>query len=164
MIKLYIALFACLTLTLACKKSNNEPDSGFKCKLNGKKWRPYNDDFKSREAEIHLQNNGQEIFILATNSRSLEAIGVGIYTPGKRILPGKYTLDGKTGPRGFYDNNATHESFYTQSGYEGVLEILKIDTVKLRISGTFYFKAYDETTKLSVDVTKGEFNLAYVTY
>ncbi|WP_069660444.1 DUF6252 family protein [Arcticibacter eurypsychrophilus] len=161
MTKLYIALFACLTLYLACKKSNNEPDSGFKCKVNGKTWRPYNDDFKSREAEIHLQHNGEDIFIQATNSRSREAVGVGIYTPGKRILPGKYTLDSKTGRRGFYDKNATHESFYTQSGYEGVLEILKIDTIKSRISGTFYFKAYDETSKLSVDVTKGEFNLTY---
>ncbi|WP_069660107.1 DUF6252 family protein [Arcticibacter eurypsychrophilus] len=164
MTKLYIALFACLTLYLACKKSNNEPDSGFKCKLNGKTWRPYNDDFKSQEAEIHLLNNGQEIFIRASNSRSREGVGIGVYTPGILIVPGKYTLKSKTHFSGSYYRDATHESFYTQSGYEGVLEILKIDTIKSRISGTFYFKAYDETSKSMVDVTNGEFDLAFVRY
>ena len=163
-LKLVIILFSCLALQIACKKSNSEPDPGFQCKLNGKTWRPYNDDFKSSEAEIHLLNNGESIFIQASNSRSREAFGIGIYSPGKPITPGKYILDRKTDFRGFYERRTTQELFYTGSGYEGVLEILKIDKVKSRISGTFYFKAYNETSKSMVDITKGKFNLEYFNF
>ena len=146
----------------SCKK--DEIDTGFTCKVNGVRWRPFVDDFKLQETQCHFTNNNEELFVFARNTNKNEAIGFVIYTQGIKILIGKYNLDQKQIMRGFFDERIPGQEFRTGNGYSGILEIKSIDEINKRMIGTFYFSAFNETTKQKVEITSGTFNLRYVNY
>ena len=160
--KLFLVCLLALIIGASCKKDTKEINHNFFCKLNGKKWYPNtNGDWKLKEAEAHLTDNGSSLFIKAANRKSLEDIGIAIYTPNVKIVVGTYSLNNIQTPFGYYDKNEFKGEYRTQAGYEGVLEIIKIDKTTKRISGRFYFNAYNDTTSDNVSITEGEFNLEY---
>lgn len=146
----------------SCKK--DEIDTGFTCKVNDNRWLPFANDFKLQETECHFTNNNEELFVFARNTNRNEAIGFGIYTQGIKIQTGKYNLDQKQIMRGFFDERIPGQEFRTGNGYSGILEIKSIDETNKRMTGTFYFDAYNETTKQTVKITSGTYNLKYVNY
>ncbi|KHJ37373.1 hypothetical protein PBAC_24410 [Pedobacter glucosidilyticus] len=162
-----IKLITCLPVIIflsaaSCKK--DEIDAGFTCKVNGERWRPFADDFKLQETECHLTNNNEELFIYARNTSRNEAIGFGVFTKGTKIKVGKYNLDQKQIMRGFFDERIPGEDFRTGNGYVGILDIITIDETNKRMTGTFFYDAYNEKTKQTVKITSGTFNLKYVNF
>jgi len=160
---LFLLLFP-LLMGASCKKDKDDISVDFSCKLNGTVWNPFTDDFKLREAEAHLTNNGTELFIKAINTKSREDIGFGIYTQGIPIAVGKYMLNMSTMQYGYYSKNDFKGEFKTKTGFEGEAEIISIDKSGRKITGRFQFKCLNETTGDSVTITEGQFNLQYVDF
>ena len=125
----------------------------FGCKVNGKVWLP------SETAWIEFINGGLNIVgedILDNNSAV--AIHIGEFT----ISDSGYFQLGK------------HTSYFSQASFDtdknifitdlvniGNITITRLDTTKLNyiVSGTFNFKARDEITGETVEITEGRFDL-----
>ncbi|KHJ37372.1 hypothetical protein PBAC_24400 [Pedobacter glucosidilyticus] len=164
-----IKLITCLPVIIflsaaSCKK--DEIDTGFTCKVNGERWRPFANDFKLQETECHLTNNGETLFIKARNTNSREHLGILVSTPGILISTKYYTINSNMFLSGTYDSNSSGpgDYFQTNSSYTGQVEIKSIDTVNKRMTGTFFYDAYNEKTKQTVKITSGTFNLKYVNF
>lgn len=161
--QLLFLLLLPMLMSVSCKK-DKEISVAFSCKLNGNTWNPYSGDFKLREAEAHLTNNGTELFIKGLNTTSHEDIGFGIYTQGTEIVVGKYKLNMPTVQYGYYSKNNFEGEFKTKTGFVGEAEIVSIDKSRKKITGRFYFNCFNETTNTSIAITEGEFNLQYVEF
>lgn len=163
-LKMVILLLFPFLIAVSCKKDGDEIDSGFVCKLNGKTWRPYVDDFKLQETQAHIIDKGATFYVLARNTRSREHISFAVSNSGKMVQIGTYELNSMKAPVGLYDKNDFQGVYSTKPGYEGTLEIIKIDDVLKRISGRFSFNAHNETTNESVSISNGSFNLPIVNF
>ena len=158
---LIISIFI-LSTTVSCKKSNAINNGGFSCKVNGQLWEPYIDDFKLQPTECTFTKSNTSIFIKAKNTKKKENFAILVSTPGKVISVGKYLLNSNIFLIGNYDK--PNGDFITGDGYEGEIEIIKIDSSTKKMTGKFFFNCYDKQTKESVSVTEGEFNLRYSEY
>jgi len=158
--KYLLWILICGTLSFSCKKSATVINAGFSCKLNGTQWSPHSDDFKNPSIQATFNNSNKSLLLLGINTNTREHIGIGLYTENG-ITDGIYTLDKNTA-QGFYNQNATGKQF-TSENMGGTCSI-QIDKPNRTISGTFSFKAIDPSTKQTVDVTGGTFNVKYLTY
>ena len=164
--KRFITLFLPLAILLSstsCKKTAPEISTGFYCKIDGKQWGTYSGDFKLREAECKISDKGASIFITAINSKTSEDFAIAVISPGTAIVEGKYPLNSNKYFFGIYGNPVLGD-FSTGNGYEGEIEITKIDKVKSRITGKFYFNCYNQKVNQSRSITEGTFNLLYTMY
>lgn len=161
-----IVLFAIVPFLFgaSCKDETVQPDIAFACKINGKDWRPYENDFKLQETECHLTNNGTELFVFARNTTSREHIGFIVSTQGLPVQKGTYNINSDRYYVGFYNRNATSLNFSTGNGYEGTVEIKNINHTDRSIQGSFNFKAFNATSQEVVIITEGRFNLKYTNY
>ena len=159
-----IISIAVLITSASCKKTVNEVEIlSVNCKIDGRVWTSYSDDFKLSAAKCRISNNGEEVFITATNTRLSEKIGITIATPGQKVVEGKYKLN--------IDNYLTGRYylfdvgyFVTGQGYQGEVEIISIDKIKSRITGKFHYSCYNERSKKSVEITEGNFNIPYTVH
>ena len=152
---------AVLITSASCKKTVNEVDIlSVNCKIDGRTWTSYSDDFKLSAAKCRISKNGEQVFITATNTRLSEKIGILISTPGKLIIEGKYDLNSQSFLSGTYYLFNVGQ-FVTGNGYQGEIEIISIDKIKSRITGKFHYSCYNEQTKKSVEITEGNFKLPY---
>lgn len=144
----------------SCEKLNDLVKGDVTCKIDGKPWSSFSDDFKLAEAYGEVTYNWERVSINATNTKTSEKIGFTVSTPGKPVLEGKYVLNSESFLTGsYYLFNVGH--FITGKGYQGVVEILNIDTVKSRIVGKFHFSCYNEENKQAVIVSEGRFDTQY---
>jgi len=125
----------------------------FGCKVNGKVWLP------SETAWMEFREGG--ISLVAKNK----------LTPQQTVIIniGKYVINGvgtynisKLTPyysNGYFRNESKH--FETDDTNTGTIIITRLDTTKFNyiVSGTFNFKARDEITGETVEVTEGRFDL-----
>ncbi|QPH39002.1 DUF6252 family protein [Pedobacter endophyticus] len=164
MTKIFTAgvLLFVITCFAGCKKDDKITDN-FKCKVNGKVWRPGNTDFKyGHAAEAHLIDDGKTFFVTAYQEGSRQSITISIFL-GTNVEPGTY-----------YFKNSTHSAvlvdpsndlkFVTQQGYDGSIEIVSLDKGSKTVTGRFSFKALDTETNNVAEVTDGQFNLQYYPY
>ena len=161
-----IVLFAIVPFLLgaSCKDETVQPDIAFACKINGKDWRPYSNDFKLKATVCHLINNGETLHITAIHSTTHEDIGILVSTPGQLIKKQTYRLNSDRFFVGTYDKSVSGGEFITGNGYEGTVEIKNINHTDKSIEGSFHFKALNAATLEVVTITEGQFNLKYVTY
>ncbi len=163
----FLALLMPLAILLSsasCKKQASETRKGpVNCKIDGRPWSSYSDDFKLSDAECRISNNGEQVFITATNTKLSEKVGITIATPGQKVVEGKYNLNIDNYLTGRYYLFNTGQ-FITGNGYEGEVEIISIDNVKSRITGKFQYSCYNEQAKKSVVITEGNFNLQYTVH
>ena len=155
---------AVLITSVSCKKTINDVEIlSVDCKIDGRVWTSYSDDFKLSDAQCRLSNNGEKVFITATNTRLSEKIGILISTPGKLIIEGKYDLNSQSFLSGTYYLFNVGQ-FITGNGYQGEVEIISIDKIKSRITGKFHYSCYNEQAKKSVEITEGNFNIPYTVH
>jgi len=147
----------------SCKKDSTKIESGFTCKIDGKKWNTYSDDFKFRETNCQITEKGESIFIKAYNTNLSENFSIIVHSVGKVVAEGKYPLNSNAYFVGLY-GNPTYGNFITGNGYEGEIEIIKIDKDNSRISGKFHFTGYNDKAKQSRSITEGTFNILYLIY
>lgn len=148
----------------SCKDETVKPEMEFACKIDGKDWRPYSNDFKKPATECHLTQSGTDLFISSSNTRSREDIGFIVNTQGLPVQKGIYNINSDRYYVGFYSRNATSQNFSTGNGYEGTVEIKNINHIDRSIQGSFNFKALNPNTQEVVTITEGQFNLKYVNY
>ncbi|RYX85561.1 hypothetical protein EON73_02900 [bacterium] len=152
---------AILLFSVSCKKDSTKIESGFTCKIDGKRWRTSTSDFKVRENDCRISQKGESIFIKARNSG--EDFALLVHTAGKIVTEGRYPLNSNAYLVGVY-GNPSYGDFITGNGYEGEIEIIKIDKEQSRISGRFHFIGYNDKVKQSRSITDGTFNILYLTY
>ncbi|RYX85562.1 hypothetical protein EON73_02905 [bacterium] len=147
----------------SCKKDSTKIESGFTCKIDGKRWRTYSSDFKKMEDECHITKNGESIFIKAVNTNSLEHFSILVESPGKIVTEGVYALNSD---RYFYGSYRAPDvgDLITGNGYEGQIEIIKIDKENSRIIGKFNYTCHSDLTKQSRTITEGQFNIMYYNF
>jgi hypothetical protein len=124
----------------------------FGCKVNGQVWLP-------TTVWVDYQNGG--MVIDAKNLYSPEStiiITIGNYTITGN---GSYKFGSSTTylSKGLYRYNGSR--YYTDSTYEGWLNISRLDSVNSIISGTFSFMGKDVNTGEVVNVTEGRFDNKY---
>lgn len=155
-------LLLLVTCFVGCKKGDKITDN-FKCKVNGKVWRPANNDFKyGHAAEAHLIDDGNTFFVTAYQEGSRQSITISIFL-GIAIEPGTYYFKNSNNSAVLVDPS-NDLKFVTQQGYDGSLEIVSLDKVSKTVTGRFSFKALDNETNGVAEVTDGQFNLQYYTY
>lgn len=153
----------CILLTaVSCQKSNALKYGGFSCKVNGRLWEPYTNDFKLQPTECIISQEGKSISIRARNTNKNEHISILVNSLDNVITEGKYLLNSDRYFWGSYDK--PFGDFITGNGYEGEIEIIKIDRVTKKMTGKFFFNCNDKQTNETVNVTQGEFNLRYYVY
>ena len=154
-----LLLFIFLT-SESCKKSEEAPNGDVTCKIDGRGWTSYSDDFKLSEADGEVTRNWERVSINATNTKTSEKIGITVSTPGKVVTEGKYVLDSKNFLSGSYYLLNVGQ-FITGDGYQGEVEIISIDKTKSEITGKFQYNCYSQVTKQSVVITEGIFKVHY---
>ena len=163
--KIFSLIFITISLfilpLIACKKGSYGTSDFLECRVNGKKWSAYSGDFKNSATRSIIQNTGQTVSITGLNSDSHEDISIGVFTPGEQIKEGIYKLYNGAGHDGSYRQQTQGKYFSTSETYNGELNITSIDTGKSIISGTFHFKAIDENSNESVEITNGSFRVHY---
>lgn len=147
--------------SVSCKKNSEELAKGdVTCKIDGRSWTSYSDDFKLAEAYGEVTYNWERVSINATNTKTSEKIGITVSTPGQPVVEGKYVLNSESFLTGsYYLSNVGH--FITGKGYQGEVEIISIDRVKKQIVGKFNYTCYNDQTKQSVNITEGNFKVEY---
>lgn len=96
--------------------------------------------------EIYIsQLNTDTVFILTKNRKG----NFGYYVP---IMTPCFTPD---------SNTCSPAYFTDESLNNGAVQILKFDSIKQIVSGTFYFTVIDSTTKIKHEITDGRFDLRY---
>ena len=162
----FFSLLPIIVLLFISSCDKDEIDTGFTCKVNGDRWRPFVDDFKLSETECHLTDNGETLFIKARNTNRRESFGILISTPGILISTKTYVINSdRFFSATYYENSSGPGDYYqTNSEYKGRIEIKNIDEVNKRITGTFYFDAYNEKTKQTVKISNGTFNIRYFNF
>ena len=152
------------SLALAsCEKLTDLVKGDVSCKIDGKSWTSFADDFKLDDAEGRISNNGERVRIMATNTKTSERIDILISTPGKPIAVGKYILNSQSHiTASYYLSNVGQ--FTTGNGYQGEVEITGIDKERFQIKGKFNFSGYNELIKRAVVVSDGRFDVDYMLY
>ncbi len=157
---LILALFLILT-SASCKKNSDEPlNAAVSCKIDGRAWQSYSDDFKLSGSRGEVTRNGDRVSMFATNTKTSEKIGITISTPGKTVTEGKYIINSKSFLYGSYYLYDVGQ-FITGAGYQGEVELISIDKVTSQITGKFQYSCYNENTKKSVIITEGNFKVHY---
>jgi hypothetical protein len=155
----------CILITsVSCKKSNALKYGGFSCKVNGELWQPYTNDFKLQPTNCDITENGQTVVIKATNTNKRERFALMVSGTNKVITEGKYILNSKSYMVGYFYNSATLKEFTTGNGYDGEIEIIKIDRSTKKITGKFYFNCHNTENNETLNITEGEFNIGYLEY
>lgn len=75
---------------------------------------------------------------------------------------GKYSLNSNRYFWGSYDK--PNGDFINGDGYEGEIEIIKIDRSTKKTSGKFYFNCHNKENNETLSITEGEFNIKYLEY
>ncbi len=155
---LLLPIFFIILCATNCKKETPLGDFYFRCKLNGQDYIP-NNCANCNQCDFL----GDTTFFLGGN-RGFEAIAVG-YNDLNGIKEGSYLLAifmNPKGGNGIYKNSTLTDDIYkTDSFRSGKLEIKSMNKVNKIITGTFYFKAYNDYTKDEVNITQGKFRLKY---
>ena len=155
---------AVLITSASCKKTVNEVDIlSVNCKIDGRVWTSYSDDFKLSAAGCRISKNGEQVFITAINTKLSSDLAILISTPGVKVIEGKYDLNSQSFLSGTYYLFNVGQ-FVTGNGYQGEVEIISIDKIKSRITGKFHYSCYNEQAKKSVEITEGNFNIPYTVY
>jgi len=144
----------------SCSKDNICGNDNFCAEINGKKWFPISNDYKSAALTAHLIDTNNQFWIGAYKGSS--SLLIGVIDSVKRIEVGNYVLSGQK-TFGSFEINSDN-SFRTNNINTGLLSITNIDRVKKTIAGTFYFKASNTVTGEIVNVANGTFRTSYVEY
>lgn len=144
----------------SCEKLNDLVKGDVTCKIDGRAWTSFEDDFKLSDVDCIISNNGEQIYIVAINTKTSDDLSILITTPGKVISGGSYELSSDRYNFGSYYDPQSNK-FITGNGYKGTIEIKSIDKVKMRISGSFQFIAFDAKTNKSISITDGQFDTDY---
>ncbi|MCJ8166446.1 DUF6252 family protein [Pontibacter sp. E15-1] len=159
--KAKLSVFLLLFFLLSCSKDNLCRNEAFCVEVNGKKWWPKSNDFKSSPLTFHLLDDNNQFWIGAYNGSSSVLVGVIDHTRG--IGVGDYVLAGQTCCSGSYTREH-NINFKTDASHTGKLTITSLDRVKKTVAGTFYFRGRNSVTGETVEVTKGSFNSKYSEY
>ena len=174
--KKYIIILVTLPfICLKCKKDSEidpklppatqEGKNTFGCKVNGVIWVAYDKRWMGRELQANYRLNfDSSIYIQASRhikNNNNNGVMILILDPFSGEV--MYYLSGYP-----YDNNVSG-SVYTSSNYSyitndsigGEVKITKFDTLKNILSGTFFFKALNDTSGNIVDITEGRFDIIY---
>ena len=154
-----IFLLLCLLL-FSCSRDNLCGNPNFCAELNGKKWFPRSNDFKSSPLTARLIF-GDSVFAVRASSGS-ERIYLSI-RDGSPITTKSYVLS-DTLSRGYFDNSIASDEYLTDATQTGLLTIREINKAQKTVAGSFYFKARNSVTGEEVEVSNGIFNLKYVEY
>lgn len=151
---LTIAILPCFLFS-KCKKEEVLPEYYLRCKVNGLDYRP-NGCTNCTQCDFL----GDTTLIIGGN-RDYETLGIGI-KENIGIHSGSFFLNHFVGKRGDYKNGTlTNDRYFTDSLRTGQLNIDLIDKSNKIISGTFYFKAYNNLRNDSVSISEGKFRLKY---
>ena len=164
MIKIWTTtiLFLLIFSIEGCKKDSEIMDD-FKCKVNGKIWKPYSTDLKyGRTLDAHLIDDGKTFFIAAYQENTRQSISFSIFLDAN-VTIGTYNFNSTKNSADFYDT-PNGLKYITQSGNNGTLKIISLDKTNKTVTGEFSFRALDTSTNSSVDITDGQFNIKYKTY
>lgn len=140
---------------------NPDTTQSFSAKINGKVWRPSSSDFKAPAISCQIKVSFDEMSISASSSS--ESLFIIVSTDGKKIIPAKYPLNSDRYLVGVFSKSGPID-FRTGNGYGGEIEIKSIDTLKMRISGTFYYTCFNSLLNESVKVSNGKFDIFYIQY
>lgn len=153
----FFLMLTTIFVSASCNKDPKPIGDYIRCKVDGQTYTPDN----CANCNV-CRVLGDTIFILGAN-RGLEAILIGI-TDKSGISIKSYVLNSNVTNGGTYKNSTTtNDRFDTDLSRMGILNILMLDKNSKKISGTFYFQAYNPIQNKIVNITEGEFRLSYTT-
>ena len=135
----------------------------FGCKVNGDIFLPYKPfgDLTTGPILNFYYTAAKELYIAARANQITYFESVKVYA----ICPdtGIFNIVIKPGDDVFYSNKSGeyHDYELSDSNSYNLIRILKLDTLKYIIAGTFQFTGYDPIKKDSVYITEGRFDIKY---
>lgn len=131
---------------------------GVACKINGK---PFISKFERRWAWVATRFDyyEQHLSISAYNYETNEVVGIGL---GSITDTGLYNFPNsvlKETSSSYYDYSGTSYNYSTNPIQNGYVHLLRLDSVKGSIQGTFTFDLYSKDFKDTIHITEGRFFL-----
>jgi len=181
MYRIIPCLLSLLLLLVSCKKEKEkdplsqlppETQTGantFGCLVNGKVFTPGGvPGWAGSELSAYYQwVDDRYYFVLgARNDKGVGNRAVGVYADSIRLREGtKYQFsireNGNASARYYYSDNSVSTTYFTDGNvYTGELWIKRLDTVKLIVSGTFWFDAVNSKGE-KVEIREGRFDMGY---
>lgn len=156
LILFFSALFICLSWS--CQKENVLRNGGFTAKVNGKRWKANNFDFKASPYEARFLSDSA---LSIRGSGSVASISLYIKS-SRAITAGEYPLNNDYSiAGGTYNDYETLYTYRTTSSNPGVVRIKEIDRTNKIIIGTFDFDAFNEENGETVSIKDGAFNIEF---
>ena len=171
-------LLVCLVIVLSaakCQKDNDPPEdklppittegkNTFGCKINGEVWVPWVHPFSILSKLSSGYDNGHFMVVATRRTEDDDQImSINIFE--KFYNEGEYSISPVENSRAIYTDSELLCEYMTDTIYNGVLNILRRDTMAGIISGTFSFTGYfsdDNDDCLEyIEVTDGRFDVFY---
>jgi hypothetical protein len=154
---LFITLYSCSKDKLS--RATETGANTFSCKIDGKVFKPTESVGIFSSEHLWIRNSAVTGFTLYANSNGTELIprevGINLFH-----IKSKGTYDLGNNPYAFYMlSYSGGPQYYTNRSHTGKVKITRCDTINKIYSGTFFFKAIDDSTGVVVNVTDGRFDV-----